>query len=397
MRGEQKVVLTLASGQALFLTSSVVLATVGGLAGLQLAPTQIMATLPVAAIALGTAVATIPASLLMGRFGRKPGFIAGTTLGLFGGLIAAAAMLLNSFLLLCAGMALIGGYQGFAQFYRFAAAEAASDDYRSRAISLVLAGGIVAAVAGPHLGAFTRNLLAADYAASFVVVALLSLAALLLFSATRLPDSSAKAEQDESPRAMREIARQPRFRAAVAAATVGYAVMVTVMTATPLSMVQHHHPVGSAATVIQWHVLGMFVPSFFTGWLIRKVGLRTLMLSGVSLLLGHVLVAINSTAFVNYLSALILLGLGWNFLYVGGSTLLTETYRPAERAKVQAFNDFTIVAVVAIGSFSAGALNELFGWRGLNLATLPLLALAALLILLGGEGSQPAQTAQAEA
>jgi MFS family permease len=381
MRDEQRIVLALAGSQALFQTSSVLLMTVGGLAGAVLAPTKVMATLPIATIALGTAVATIPASLMMGRLGRKPGFILGAVLGVCGGALAGLSMLLGSFALLCVGTALVGAYQGFAQFYRFAAADAASAEFKSRAISLVLTGGIVAAVVGPHLGAATRNLLPAAYAGSFFGVTLLSLLAIALLAATRFPDAVATAMTGEPARPFSAIARQPRFIAAVVAAAIGYGVMVTVMTATPLSMVDHDHAVGTAATVIQWHVLGMFMPSFFTGWLINRFGVTPLMLTGVALLSAHVLIAVSGFAFLHYVSALVLLGLGWNLLYVGGSTLLTETYRPSERAKVQAFNDFMIVGVVAAGSFSAGALNEAFGWRGLNLSAIPFLALAAIVIL----------------
>jgi MFS family permease len=381
MRDEQRVVIALAASQALFQTCAVLLLTVGGLAGLLLAPTKAMATLPIAMVALGTAVATVPASLVMGRFGRKPGFILGALFGASGSVLAGAAMLTESFVLLCAGTALVGGYQGFAQFYRFAAAEASSEAFKSRAISLVLTGGVVAALAGPHLGALTRDLLPSAYAGSFFGVTVLSLCAVLLLAATRLPGPAAAAASDEPARPFGVIARQPRFIAAVGGAAVGYAVMVTVMTATPLSMVEHQHGVSTAATVIQWHVLGMFVPSFFTGGLIRRFGVTRLMLAGVGLLLAHVLIAMSGAAFLHYVSGLVLLGLGWNLLYVGGSTLLTETYRPAERAKVQAFNDFMIVGVVAVGSFSAGALHEAFGWRGLNLFALPFLVAAALMIL----------------
>lgn len=381
MRQEQRTVLALAASQALFQTSSVLLMTVGGLAGLLLAPTKLMATVPIAMIALGTAITTIPASLLMGRIGRTPGFMLGAALGVAGGLLGAVSALLGSFVLLCAGAALVGAYQGFAQFYRFAAAEAASPEYRSRAISLVLTGGIVAALVGPHLGAMTRDLLPGAFAGSFLALAALNAAAFILLARTPLPSQAAAAQDAEPARPLSVIARQPGFIAAVGGATIGYAVMVTVMTATPLSMVEHDHAVGHAATVIQWHVLGMFAPSFFTGWLIGKFGIRPLMLLGVALLATHVLIATSGVAFLNYLSALILLGLGWNLLFVGGSTLLTETYRPSERAKVQAFNDFTIVGVVAVGSFSAGVLNDAFGWRGLNLLTLPFLAVAAVLIL----------------
>ena len=381
MRDEQRVVLALAGSQALMQTSSMLLMTVGGLAGASLAPSRAMATLPIATIALGTALATIPAALIMGRFGRKPGFLLGALLGVFGGLLAGIAMLTGNFVLLCVGTALVGSYQGFGQFYRFAAAEAASDAYRSRAISLVMTGGIVAALAGPPLGAFTRNLLPGIYAGSFFGVTVLSLIAIVALAATRLPGSATAANDGEPARPFSVIARQPRFVAAVVGAAIGYAVMVTVMTATPLSMVEHHHEVGTAATVIQWHALGMFVPSFFTGGLIKRFGVTPLMLLGVGILLTHVLIAISGVAFLHYVSALVLLGLGWNFLYIGGSTLLTETYRPSERAKVQAFNDFMIVGVVVAGSFSAGALNEAFGWPGLNLVAVPFLLVAALVIL----------------
>ena len=381
MRDEQRVVAALAGSQALMQTTSMLLMTVGGLAGAVLAPSKVMATPPIAAIAVGMAAATYPAALFMGRVGRKPGFVIGAALGVCGGLVAGVAMLVESFALLCAGTALLGAYQGFGQFYRFAAAEAASREFQSRAISLVLTGGIVAAIAGPHLGAWARGLLAAPYAGSFFATAILGLVAIATLAATRLPGPVPPSEAQEPARAFKLIARQPRFIAAVVGAAIGYAVMVTVMTATPLSMVEHHHGVGAAATVIQWHALGMFVPSFFTGSLIRRFGAPPLMLVGVGVLLAHVLIAISGVAFLHYVSALVLLGLGWNLLYVGGSTLLTETYRPSERAKVQAFNDFMIVGVVAAGSFSAGVLNEAFGWRGLNLVAIPFLALAALVIL----------------
>jgi predicted MFS family arabinose efflux permease len=382
VRDEQRVVFALAGSQALMQTSSVLLMTVGGLAGATLAPTKVMATLPIATIALGTALATIPAALIMGRFGRRPGFMLGAFLGACGGVIAGVSMVIGSFALLCIGTALVGAYQGFGQFYRFAAAEAASDEYRSRAISLVMTGGIVAALAGPHLGALTRNLLPGAYAGSFFGVTVLSLAAVLALAMTKLPGAAPAASDDAPARPFGVIARQPRFIAAVVGAAVGYAVMVTVMTATPLSMVEHSHQVGAAASVIQWHVLGMFAPSFFTGSLIRRFGVTPLMLLGIGILLTHVLIAISGVAFLHYVSALVLLGLGWNLLVIGGSTLLTETYRPSERAKVQAFNDFMIVGVVAAGSFSAGALNEAFGWRGLNLFAAPVLIAAALVIVI---------------
>jgi MFS family permease len=375
------VVLSLAAGQALFQTGSVLIVTVGGLAGLALAPEPVMATLPIAVLALGTAVATIPASLLMGRYGRKAGFVLGALLGAAGGGVAAFGIIEGSFALLCLGTFLVGTYQGFAQYYRFAAAESASEDYKSRAIAYVLAGGVVAALAGPWLGAATRTLLPTDYAGSFVAVLALGLVAAALLAFTKLPPPEPASESDAPARPLAEIARQPRFLVAVGGAAAAFGVMVTVMTATPLSMVGHHHSVAAAAFVVQWHVLGMFLPSFFTGTLIRKVGVMPLMLAGVVLLLAHVGIVLSGVALLNFLSGLVLLGVGWNFLYLGGSTLLTETYRPSEKSKVQALNDFLIVGVAAVGSFSAGALTETIGWRGVNLVAVPLLVATGLGIL----------------
>lgn len=396
MTREARVVLALAVAQALFQTASVLIMTVGGLAGRLLAPDPVLATVPIACVALGTATATIPASLLMGRLGRRPGFVLGALLGVLGGGLAAWAIVIGSFGLLCVGTALVGAYQGFAQFYRFAAAEASSGAFRSRAISLVLAGGVVAAVAGPHLGAMTRDLFdPATYAGSFLVVLVVSALAAVLLAATPLTAEAVGDGADMPARPLGEIARQPRFIAAVVGAAVGAGVMVLVMTATPLSMVAHHHDVSGAAFVIQWHVLGMFVPSFFTGWLISRFGLTPMMLTGVVLLLIHVMIATTGVALAHFLSGLILLGVGWNFLYVGGSALLTETYWPSERAKVQALNDFLIVGVVAASSFSAGALLDGFGWRGLNLAAIPLLAAAALAVI--GAAIAKARSANAQA
>lgn len=381
MNRERRVILSLAASQALQQTAAVLIVTVGGLAGLQLAPKRSLATLPIASIALGTALATIPASLLMGRFGRKPGFLLGALLGAVGGVVAALALIERSFWLFCLGTLLAGTYQGFSQYYRFAAAEAAGEERKSRALSWVLVGGVVAAIAGPYLGASTRTLLPVDYAASFVSIVGLALVAMLVVAATPLPSPRAVSTTDAPARPLATIARQPRFLIAVGGAAVGFGVMVTVMTATPLSMVAHHHAVTSAAFVIQWHVLGMYVPSFFSGTLIRRLGVLPLMLAGVGLLLAHIGIALSGVELLNFLSGLILIGVGWNFLYVGGSTLLMETYTPSEAAKVQALNDFLIVAVAAAGSFSAGALVDAFGWRGVNLAAVPLLLAAGIVIL----------------
>jgi len=382
MSRERRIVLTLAASQALFQTGAVLMTTIGGLAGLLLAPSRLLATLPIAMVPLGMALATIPASLLMGRIGRKRGFVLGAVIGTVGGAAATAAMIQENFAMLCLGALLVGAYHGFAQFYRFAAAEAAAPAFRGRAISWVLAGGVVAAVAGPNLGAAAAGLIGSSvYAGSFAVLILLSLGAVWLLASTSFPPPPVD-EGDPAPaRPLTVIARQPAFLAAVGGACVAFCVMVLVMTATPISMRGHDHSVTAAAMVIQWHVLGMYVPSFFTGWLIRRLGVTRLMLTGIAVLLAHVCIAVSGFTFLYYLSALILLGVGWNFLYIGGSTLLLDTYRASERSKVQAFNDFTVVGVTAASALSAGALHEAIGWQGLNLAAVPLLLAAGALIL----------------
>jgi MFS family permease len=378
---EARVIGLLSAAQALQSSAGVLIMTIGGLAGLRLAPESALATLPIAMVSLGNAITTIPASLFMSRYGRRPGFVIGALCGAVGGGLAAYAIVSADFVLLCIATTIFGGYQGFGGFYRFAAAEAAGPSRRGRAISLVLAGGVVAAVAGPHLGALTRNAIGgAPYAGSFVVVMTLGLVAAAVLGSTRLGLPAKAAAGDEPARPLARIIAQPKFLAALTGAAIGYGVMVLVMTATPLSMAAHHHGVEASAFVIQWHVLGMFVPSFFSGWLVERFGVTRMMLTGVVLLTSHVMVALSGVAYLNFLSGLVLLGVGWNFLYVGGSTLLTETYRPSERGRVQALNDFIIVGVTAAASFSAGALTEIFGWRGLNLAALPMLAFAAAVV-----------------
>lgn len=383
MERPRRIVLSLATAQVLFQTSSVLLVTIGGLAGQLLAPRRALATLPLAMLALGTALTIIPASLLMSRRGRRMGFLVGAVAGALGGAAATLAIVRGSFWLLCAGLMLLGSYQAFAQFYRFAAAESAAPEQRGRAISFVLAGGVVAAVAGPALGSATRALVpGAQYAGSFAAVVALALLAVLLLAVAPLPAAAAASASHEPARPLRAIARQPKFVAAITGAAAAYGVMVLVMTATPLSMHAHRHGVEQAASVIQWHVLGMFVPSFFTGALLRRFRTTSVMLAGVLLFAAQVAVVTSGIRFGDYVVGLVLLGVAWNFMFVGGSTLLMETYRPSERGAAQGLNDFLVVGVSVLSSFSAGALLEGLGWRGLNLVVLPVLAVAAAVIAL---------------
>jgi MFS family permease len=377
---EKRNVLLLASSQALFQTASVMVMTIAGLVGQALASDKRLATLPIAMMMVAAAATMIPASLLMQRFGRKAGFLLGTALGCAAGLLAATAIVLHDFELFVLANMLVGAYQGFAQYYRFAAADVASADFRSRAISWVVAGGVVAALAGPNLARVTQDLGAAPFAASYLVLFGISALALLVVSRIAIPPMAA-AQTQGSARPLLEIMRQPVFLTAVVGSSVGYAVMVMVMTATPLAMQICGQSLGASTTVIQWHVLGMFVPSFFTGHLIHRYGVLRIMGVGTALLAGHVAIALSGIEFLHFLSGLILLGVGWNFLFVGGTTLLTESYRPSERAKTQAAHDFLMFGAVSLGSFSAGGLLNTGGWESVNGTVLPFLIGAAAMVL----------------
>lgn len=375
-------VLLLASTQALFQTASVLVITIGGLAGALVAPSPQLATAPIAAMFLGTAVATIPASVWMSRIGRKHGFILGAAAGTLGGLISAAGLWLGSLAILSFGTFLVGVYQAFAQFYRFAASEVANENFRSQAISLVLAGGVVAALMGPLLGRYGSALLEPTYTGSFVLLSVVSLAATGLLFLLRIPPPTARSSADaETARPLTQILSQPTYLVALFGAATGYGVMILAMTATPIAMLQHHHNLADAAFVIQLHVLGMFLPSFFTGSLIARFGVLQVMLAGVTLLAGHILLTLTGLGLNSFISALILLGVGWNFLYVGGTTLLTRSYTPSEAGRAQGVNDMSIFAIGLVASLSAGIMFKAFGWQLLNVLLLPWLAAAALALL----------------
>ena len=374
-------VLLLATAQALFQTASVMVMTVGGLAGAMIAPAPQWATAPIAAMFLGTALTTVPASMWMARVGRRTGFVAGALLGVAAGVLAALGIWLGSLALLSLGTFLVGAYQAFAQFYRFAAGEAADEAFRPRAISLVLAGGIVAALLGPMLGRWGTPLLEPAYAGSFLLLALVSLLAAGLLARLQVPHVPTQAGAPTAGRPLRAIVRQPSYLAALFGAATGGGVMILAMTATPIAMIHHHHALSDATLVIQLHVLGMFVPSFFTGSLIARFGVLRVMLTGVVLLAGHVLMSLTGTGLQSFASALVMLGVGWNFLYIGGTTLLTSTYSAAERSRAQATNDTSIFVVGLLSSLGAGALLEAVGWQTLNLLLLPWLSAAALALL----------------
>jgi MFS family permease len=376
---EKRNVLLLAAAQALFQSVMVLMITASGIVGMQLAPTAVLATLPAAIVVLAATATMIPASLWMQRVGRKPGFLFGAAMGCLGGAVAMLAIQTQDFWLFIAACALVGAYSGFAGYYRFAAADVASDAFRSRAISWVVAGGIVAAFAGTNIVRVTQHIGATPFLFTYLALTLLGIAALFVISRLSLP-LPVNSQAGGTVRPLWTIIRQPVYITAVICSTVGFAMMSLVMTATPLAMLICGYSVGDSATVIQWHVLGMFVPSFFTGTLIQRFGVVKIVTAGIALLGGHVAVALTGIEFLRFLSGLTLLGVGWNFLFVGGTTLLTEAYRPAERAKVQAAHDFMMMTMVCVASFSAGGLLNAWGWNTLNITVLPFLLLAAAAI-----------------
>jgi predicted MFS family arabinose efflux permease len=336
--------------------------------------------LPVTAYVIGAALTTLPASFFMKHHGRRAGFMFGAVLGIAGALLSALAISAASFWLLCVGTLLAGGYNAFGQQYRFAAADLAPPDFKSRAISWVLAGGIVGGVLGPETGKLSRDLLQPVFLGTYLTLAAFALAALLIASRLALPAPTA-GEQHGAGRPLREIARQPAFLVAVLAAACGYGVMNLLMTSTPLAMDICGHPFSDAAFVLEWHVIGMFAPSFFTGDLIRRFGVLEILLVGAALMATCIGIALSGVDVMHFWLALTLLGVGWNFLYIGATTLLTETYRSEEKAKAQGSNDFTVFAVQGLTSFASGAMVTTAGWQMVNAAALPVIAFTAAVIV----------------
>jgi MFS family permease len=390
-------VLILAAAQALFQVVSIMVMTIGALAGSQIASSPTWATLPIATMFLGTAVMVFPASLWMVRVGRRVGFLYGSLLGVAGGLIAALGISLASLPMLAFGTFLVGAYQAFAQFYRFAASEVADAAFRPRAISLVMAGGVVAALAGPTLARLGGDVMQPEYMGSFLILAVVSLLGTGVLLALHMPPAPPEHTAHQPARPWRQIVAQPTYAVALFGAATGYGIMILAMTATPLAMLHHQHGLGAAATVIQLHVLGMFLPSFITGSLIVRFGVLHIMLVGVLLFIGHILLTLTGTGFGSFASALILLGVGWNFMYIGGTTLLTSTYTPVEKGSAQAINDMLIFAVGLVCSFGAGGLLHALGWQTLNLVLLPWLALAAAALIWLGVKHARQQAAQESA
>jgi len=385
-------VLLLILSQGLLFINNTTMIAVNGLVGLALAPNTALATVPVTSYVVGSALASAPVARMMRRYGRRAGFSVGTLFGMLGTGLAALGVFHKLFWLVCLGTLVAGVYNACGQLYRFAAAEVAPPSWKERAISWVMAGGILGGVVGPNLANQSKDLLAVAFAGSYAVLILVAIGALLILQLLRFPPLTAS-ERAGGGRPTREILRQPKCIVAVLAATVGFGVMNLLMTATPLAMQMCRHPFSDAVLVLEWHVIGMFAPSFFTGSLIRRFGVLKIMFTGVLLMLGCVAFALSGNDVMNFLGALFVLGVGWNFMFIGGTTLLTETYRPEEKNRVQGTNDFLVFATMATSSLASGALVTSRGWEMINLGALPLLVLVSAGILWLARQSKAPQAA----
>ncbi|WP_027967198.1 MFS transporter [Halomonas halocynthiae] len=373
-----RVVLLLSLCQALLVSGNILLIAVSPLIGSQLAPSPMWSTAPVATQWLGLMCATIPASLIMGRLGRRLGFMLGNVLGLCGACLAMVALQTQQFALFLASTWLIGIGIGFGQLYRFAAVEAAPDGKRDRAIGLVMGGGVLAAFFGPWLARNSQTLADTPYLGSFFGLSLLYLLALILLKWVHIAPAAPHHNATSSKRSLYKIMRQPSFILAATSAMVGYGVMNLAMTATPIAMASSGHHFNQVATTIQWHVVAMFLPSFVTGRLTARFGPVFMIITGCLLLAASVAVAQLQISYAHFVIGLILLGLGWNFTFLPATGLLTETHEPSEKAHTQAANEFLVFSTVAITALAAGPLVNAVGWSALNAALLPLCLLPPL-------------------
>ncbi len=377
-------VAVLAIAQGLFTAAIAIDLTLTGLTGYQLAPDKSLATLPFALITVAGAIATYFASTLMQKIGRRRGFVLGALTGAIGGLISVWAVFLNSFWLFCMGTAAVGVFQAFSQYYRLAATDSEPDNRKARAISLVLAGGVIAAFLGPLLASWSADLFPVLFAGSYVMVCLLGLASaalLWLGYQDALPEPLELHDHEQPPRKLLTIFNQPISLAALSNNVIGGVVMMFIMTATPLAAVASNHSINDGASIIQWHLVGMYAPSLFAGRLIALFGLPPILFLGMALSAACGLIAQFSDSLTAFYIALLFLGVGWNFMFVGGTTLLTSSYHPSEKARVQGVAEFIQYTFTAFATLAAGPLLQLLGWKGMNNIVFPLIAVSAIITL----------------
>jgi predicted MFS family arabinose efflux permease len=389
-REARRTALILAASQAIVGSASPIAVAIGGLAGYYLLEAdKALATAPVTGFTVGVALGAVPAAALIKRFGQRNGFLLGTLVTAAGGLLAALALFLADFWLFASGLLVIGLGGAFVQQFRFAAADNAPPEFKARAISFVLAGGVVTAILGPQIVIFTRELFApVMFAGSFAAIIGLAAVSAVLISLLRVParGTAASGSVVEPARPLSAVVAQPQFAVGLLCAVGSYALMSFVMTGAPLAMVGCGFSPDEATLGISWHVMAMFAPSFFTGALISRFGQETVAAAGLALLVACAVVALSGIQLWQFWTALILLGLGWNFAFIGATAMVADTYRPTEKGKVQGFHDFILFSSVALASFLSGVVYNAWGWDMLNWVIFPvtalcLVALGALAIL----------------
>lgn len=371
----------LAAAQALTGANSAVIFATGSIVGATLAPSMSLATVPLSMYVLGLAAGTLPTGAISRRYGRRVAFVIGTGIGALTGLIGAYAILHSLFWLFCGATFLGGLYGAVAQSYRFAAADGASYAFRPKAVSLVMAGGVFAGVLGPQLVQWTMDVWPPYlFAFSFVVQAAVALVAMAIVVGVDLPKPAAA--DMHAGRPLSEIVRQPRFIAAALCGIIAYPMMNLVMTSAPLAMKLCGLTISDSNFGVQWHIVAMYAPSFVTGSLIARFGARPVVALGLTLEAVAATIGLSGITAMHFWATLIVLGMGWNFGFIGASALVLETHRPAERNKVQAFNDFLVFGAMAIGSFASGQLLANFGWSAVNMVVYPPVALGLVVLAL---------------
>ncbi len=372
--------MVLSAAQALGGANNTIIFSTASIIGAVIAPDKGLATLPITCMVIGMWVGTLPVGVLARRFGRRTALQIGTLLGVTSGLISYHAVMTGDFWLLLFGTFCGGLYAAAFQSYRFAAADTASEMYRPKVVSWVLAGGVFAAVLGPQLVIFTKDILSPfTFAASYLAQSGCAVVAMLVLQFVKIPKLAGN--RAHAARPLSEIARQPRFIVAVACGVTAYATMNLLMTSAPLAMVGCGHSVTDATLGIQWHVLAMYGPSFVTGTLAARFGVIRITAIGLGLLVLTGIVGITGLSVAHFWTALVLLGLGWNLAFIGATTLVTECHRPEERTKVQSFNDFLIFGSMAVASFSSGQLLAAFGWFAINAVLFPTILVAGALLV----------------
>lgn len=380
-------VLVLVAAQAVLGAQMPMVFTIAGLAGSTLAPNACWATLPISMMVIGSMLTATPISALMQRFGRRAGFVTGALGGAIGAAIGAYGLSTGSFILFCLGAFLTGIYMSAQGFYRFAAVDTASDAFRPKAISWVMAGGLLSAVVGPQLVKVTADAMAVPFLGTYLAIIALNLGGMFLFAALKIPKPQPPVAGAPQGRSRAQLLRTPRIAVAMICATVSYALMNLVMTSSPLAVVGCGFDKSYAADVVTAHVLAMYAPSFFTGHLIARFGTERIIATGLVILCGAGAVAIAGVELENFFIALILLGLGWNFGFIGATTMLTAAQRPEERGRLQGLNDLVVFGGVTMASFSSGGLMNCAGgtpqagWQMVNLAMLPFLILAGCTLI----------------